>query len=107
MDDIDFAFNRALELIKVSELLYNNKHYVDSINRSYYAVFYAAKALLSKKEIESRKHEGVISMFGKEYVLNNDFDPSISKILKELFEERGDADYAVTVKYDEEEASDF
>ena len=54
MNDADFAFNRVLELLKVSELLYMDKHYADSINRSYYAVFYVIKALLLKKGIDLR-----------------------------------------------------
>ena len=54
MDDVDFTFSREIELLKVSKLLYNNGYYVDSINRSYCAVFHATKALLLKKGIASR-----------------------------------------------------
>jgi uncharacterized protein (UPF0332 family) len=43
------AFEKSLELLKIAELTFNNEFYADSINRSYYAVFHAANALLLKK----------------------------------------------------------
>ncbi len=48
-EEIKMAFEKSLELLKVAELTFNNEFYADSINRSYYAVFHAANALLLKK----------------------------------------------------------
>ena len=47
-------FNTALETLEDSEIALNNNRYKMSINRSYYAVFYAATALLTKKGVKSK-----------------------------------------------------
>jgi uncharacterized protein (UPF0332 family) len=47
--NVRIAFEKSQELLKVAELTFKNKFYADSINRSYYAVFHAANALLIKK----------------------------------------------------------
>jgi uncharacterized protein (UPF0332 family) len=48
-EEFKTLFERSLELLKVAEMNFNKGFYPDSINRSYYAAFYGAKALLSKK----------------------------------------------------------
>ncbi|KZX12345.1 HEPN domain-containing protein [Methanobrevibacter filiformis] len=65
MDDI---IEKALISLEVAESNLNNRYYPDSINRSYYAVFHAAKALLIKKGIITKTHSGTISAFGLEYI---------------------------------------
>ncbi|MDR2624284.1 MAG: HEPN domain-containing protein [Methanobrevibacter sp.] len=80
MDEIRLIFQRALKTLKVAESNFNNGFYPDSINRSYYAVFYAAKALLLKKGITNKTHTGTIRQFGLEYVVNDTFDKEISAL---------------------------
>ena len=93
MNKSKIAFKRALDMLDDAEYNFNGNRYNTSINRSYYAVFYATKALLLKKGIESRKHAGNIKIFGKEYVANGNFDRETSKILSELQEDRSRVDY--------------
>jgi uncharacterized protein (UPF0332 family) len=50
----------------------NQKHYGLSVNRSYYAMFTSARALLALKELDSSKHSGVIALF-KEYNKDRSF----------------------------------
>ncbi len=50
-EEIKMAFEKSLELLKVAELTFNNEFYADSINRSYYAVFHAAKPFYLKRDI--------------------------------------------------------
>jgi len=52
--EVNLYFNKALESIKESKLSLDNEKYNLSINRSYYAVFYAAKALLIKNSQKSK-----------------------------------------------------
>jgi len=93
LDKIDIGFQKAEEALKVAKLNLENKYYSASINRSYYAVFYAAKALLLKKGKNPKKHSGTIAEFGLEYVIKDNFDKEISKILSGLEEDRENADY--------------
>jgi len=64
LDKIDSAFQKAEEALKVSKLNLENAFYSASINRSYYAVYYAAKALLIKKGKNPKTHSGTIAQFG-------------------------------------------
>ena len=65
MDDVaKLAFEKALESLKVAELLYYTEHFPGSISSSYYAVFHAAKSLLIKKGIPTKTHSAAIQKFG-------------------------------------------
>ena len=91
--EIGTIFEKSLYLLKVAEKNYNDEFYPDSINRSYYAVFHAAKALLAKKGISTKTHSGTIHKFGLEYVTNGTFDKEIGKFFSKLEEDREKADY--------------
>ncbi|MDR2967865.1 MAG: HEPN domain-containing protein [Methanobacteriaceae archaeon] len=93
MDEIDFLFQKSNEALESAKSSFDNKYYSTSINRSYYAVFYASKGLLLKKRVKTNKHAGNIKMFGLEYVVNDEFDEEIAKILSKLEEDRSRADY--------------
>lgn len=87
------AYEKFLELLKVAELNLNNNFYSDSINRSYYAVFHAANALLIKKGIFAKTHNGTIRKFGLEYITNDNFSKDIGKFFTSLEKDREKADY--------------
>ena len=104
MDKVDSAFQKAEEALKVAKLNLKNGYYSASINRSYYAVFYAAKALLLKKDKNPKTHGGTIVQFGLEYVKTGDFDREVSKILSKLEDDRENADYDFSFQSTEEKA---
>jgi len=56
---IDFRLSEAKETLEEARILLNNGALRGSINRSYYAMFYAATGLLSVKNFGSSKHSGV------------------------------------------------
>lgn len=68
---IDLAKYR---LEKAKNTLFYAKRYIDdatldsTVNRIYYAVFYAVNALLITKGLHSSKHSGVRAIFNKEIV---------------------------------------
>lgn len=68
--------------------------YKDSIGRSYYAMFAAARALLALEGKDFSKHAGVISYFQKEYIKTRKLDVKYSKYLVEAFQVRNNADYS-------------
>jgi len=71
-----------------------------TINRAYYAIFYAASAVLLIKGIERRRHSGVISAF-REYLVKTDLiETEYSNIYGEALVAREDADYAVEIPVD-------
>lgn len=47
-----YRMEQAKESLKASEIMLKNGMIKDSINRSYYAVFYAMKAVLALEEVD-------------------------------------------------------
>ena len=62
-------------------------------NRSYYAIFYAARAVLALDGKDFKKHSGVISNFQKDYIKTGVFDKLMSNIIKSAFDMRTESDY--------------
>lgn len=47
MELSQYRMNRAQETLQVAKECYQNQHYRDAMNRSYYAAFYGVKAVLA------------------------------------------------------------
>lgn len=56
----NYRLSQAEDSIKVAQMSFDNGLYKDSINRSYYAVFYAVKAVLALKEVDFKRHKDAI-----------------------------------------------
>jgi uncharacterized protein (UPF0332 family) len=72
-------------------LLQGNRSPQSIINRAYYAMFYAALALLQK--IGKFPHTGMISLFDTEFVVRGIFPKELSKDFHKAFELRQVFDY--------------
>jgi len=62
-------------------------------NRSYYCVFHCMRSVLALEGIDFKKHTAVISYFRVHFIKTGKFEESLSEIIKELFEIRGQSDY--------------
>lgn len=58
----------AKEQLISSKMLFEGGQYRDSITLSYYAMYSSALALLLKKDISPKTHEGTLRQLAKEYV---------------------------------------
>lgn len=76
-------------------LLDGNRSPQAIVNRSYYAMFYAALALLQKIGKVPSKHAGVISLFDTEFVMKGCFPKELSQDFHKAFELRQVSDYRV------------
>lgn len=76
------------------------------INRAYYAMFYAALALLQQAGKVPSKHAGVISIFDTEFVAKGVFAKDFSKSLHRAFELRQTSDYKIIDSVTREEAEE-
>src|SRR4030042_6930016 len=76
------------------------------VNRAYYAMFYAALALLQKIGKVPSKHTGVISLFDTEFVLKGIFPKEFSKDFHKAFELRQVSDYKVIEPCSKEKAEE-
>jgi len=76
------------------------------VNRCYYAMFYAALALLQDIGKAPTKHSGIISLFDTEYVMKGIFPRGLSKDLHKAFELRQSSDYKVRPTMSEEQVKE-
>ncbi len=67
-------------------------------------MYYAARAILTLKNIEPKTHEGVLSMFGLHVIRESDVEEYYGKALRFAKEEREKSDYDVAVEISKEEA---
>ena len=58
-----YRIRNAVETLGVAVLCLESQHYKDSINRSYYAAFYAIKAVLALEEIDFKRHKDAVAYF--------------------------------------------
>ncbi|WP_446011579.1 HEPN domain-containing protein [Candidatus Electrothrix sp.] len=85
--------NKAKELAEEAKLLFENKRYDGCVNRSYYAVFSAVRALLALLGLDSRKHSAVIAYFDRYFVKTGLFAREFSRIVHNSFDVRQASDY--------------
>ncbi|MHB2149750.1 HEPN domain-containing protein [Calditrichota bacterium LG25] len=93
IDLSEYRLNKAKNLLTQAEVLLQKQMYDGSINRSYYAIFYAIRSLLSLLKLDSTKHSGIISLFDKCFVKTGLIDKKFSNIAHTAFDARQDYDY--------------
>ena len=96
--------NLAKEEFDSAKILFEVGKYRQTVTHSYYAMFNAATALLTKKDIVANSHEGLIMFVGKEYVKNGIFDKEIFGFLTKTRVDRKDSSYDSLAIFTEEDA---
>ena len=104
---IKYRTDRAEQTLEEAKLLANSSYYNASINRLYYACFYAASALLLKNNIQANTHAGVKMMLGLHFITKGILSKELGKTFNTLFEKRHSNDYDDFVYCDQETFSDL
>ncbi|WP_419029348.1 HEPN domain-containing protein, partial [Eisenbergiella tayi] len=86
-------FDRAVETLEVAKELYASGKFRDSNNRSYYAAFYAIKAIYTIRGLDFKKHKTLLANFNKEYVATEIFPREIGRKISTLALIREQSDY--------------
>lgn len=87
---------RARQAVETGRLVLEHEDYVAAVNRAYYAIFYAANALLAMKGLERSKHSGVIAAFRQHFVKTGLVEVEFSRIYGAAMDERHAGDYDLT-----------
>jgi uncharacterized protein (UPF0332 family) len=101
-DLIQYRLARSKETLEEARLLYAAGHYNASLNRLYYACFYAVLALLQTKGLFSRKHSGVRALFNTAFIQTGEIEKEWSRFYADLFESRQEGDYEEFVRVEKE-----
>ena len=94
MDEIESCIEIAIDDLESSKLLLEAGKYRNSVPLSYYAMFSIARALLLKKSLTPKTHDGVITLIGEKYVLDEGFDRELASRFSRARTIREDASYA-------------
>ncbi len=76
-----YRLEKAKTKLAAAHILLEQALFEDSLSRSYYAMFTAARALLSIEGFDSRKHSGIISLFNQHFVKSGIVDKRLGRIL--------------------------
>jgi len=99
-----YRIKKAQENLQESEDALKQDHFGMSVNRSYYAMFTSARAILALKELDSSKHSGVIALFSQHILKPGLFPKELSKFLRKAKRIRENADYGDFVEITKEDA---
>ncbi len=98
--EVGFYLNLAQEALQAAQDNVD-RHYSTTVNRAYYAIFYAASATLASKGIGRSKHSGVQSAFGYEFIRTGVIEPEYGKMYTTALTNRLDSDYDIHTTTDE------
>ena len=88
-----YRLSLAQETLANAKLCMDNQFYRDCINRSYYAAFYAIKAVLATESVDFKRHKDVIAYFNKNFVNTEIFPRNIGRKIAQAQKIREDSDY--------------
>ena len=76
--EIDLYIQHAHQMLDVAMHNLHDGFYGSAINRAYYAIFYAASALLRTRQLIRGKHSAVISAFRQYFIKSGQIDSSFA-----------------------------
>ncbi len=102
-DNYRLYMQNAQEMLDVARENLSNGHNSSACNRAYYAVFYAACALLYSKGKSYGKHSAVLAAFRQHFIKTGEFDKKWSDDYEFVMDSRHTADYDLYDKMDKED----
>jgi uncharacterized protein (UPF0332 family) len=98
---------KAHEALNSAQDELNAGRFSFSVNRLYYACFYAVSAVLLQRGFQFKKHSGVRAAFHKHLVKSGLVSHDHGRLYDELFEARQRGDYIELVRFTEQQVKDW
>ncbi|RNC73272.1 MAG: HEPN domain-containing protein [Desulfuromonadales bacterium] len=105
--DVQDLLEKSEQSSNAADLLLRDGYIDFSASRSYYAMFYAAEALLLAEGLAFSKHSAVISAFGKLFVKTGIMEPRFHRHLLDAFDLRNIGDYGTMHSVPEHKAREL
>ena len=102
--EITLYIENAHESLNVAKLNLENDFYSAAINRAYYAIFYAANAMLATKRLNRNKHSGVLAAFRQHFIKTKILSLELSDTYGRVMEDRHVSDYELITAISIEDA---
>lgn len=105
-DLCNYRLERSREDLKTAKINYESGMYKASVNRSYYAIFHAIRAVNILDGFDASKHSSVIAHFNQYYVHGQVFPLEAYKIINSAYRIREKCDYSDFFIVSKEEAKE-
>jgi uncharacterized protein (UPF0332 family) len=100
-DYIKYRIDRAWKTFEDAKSLARLKSWNSSMNRLYYACFYAVLALFAKHKINSHTHSGTKTQLSLNFVKTGKLDMEFGMLYGDLFDYRQKGDYGDFFDFEE------
>lgn len=99
---VKYWWEKGNESLQSAKREFDAGAYHFTINRIYYAAYYAVSALLLKNQLSFKKHTGVRSAFHQKFIKTNLLDIQWGKAYDRFFEDRQEGDYVEVIDFEKE-----
>ncbi len=100
---LSYRIQRAWDTHKDAKTLANTQSWNSSVNRLYYACFYAILALFTKSNIISNTHSGAKTLFNQHFIKTGIVDKSYGILYSDLFDFRQKGDYSDLFEFEKDD----
>ena len=90
---LKYRYQQAVETLEVAKELFAKGKFKDANNRSYYAAYYAMRAVYTLQGKDFKKHKTLLAEFNKEFVATEIFPRTIGRKISMLALIREQSDY--------------
>ena len=94
-DEVALYVEHAQQMLQVADHNLADGFYASAINRAYYAIFYAANALLATKGLSRSKHSAVVATFRQHFIKPRLIEGEYSDIYGRVMDDRHKGDYDI------------
>ncbi len=106
-DLIKYRLLRARDTFDDARILAENNKWNSTINRLYYAAYYAVMALLLDSDLKPTTHNGTKSNFSEYFIATNKLPKELGKIYSQLFTWRQKGDYDDLFDFDKDKVMPY
>jgi uncharacterized protein (UPF0332 family) len=89
----DYRLKKARDDLQTAKIMLEHRKPAQSVNRSYYAIFHAVRALLVFDLFDSKRHSSIIGYFNQHYIASGKIGQNYYKMLARAFDKRMKSDY--------------
>jgi len=104
---ISYRMERSVESMKAAEIMLEEGMLSFSMNRVYYAMFYAVQSLLSLDRVSFSKHGQLKGYFNRQFINKGIFPIEMGRLYNQIFEYRQKFDYVDFAVPDREMVSEY
>lgn len=89
----NYRLEKSRQDLETARINLEHNMLTQSINRSYYVIFHALRALLAYNSFDSKRHSSILGYFNKNYIANEKIGQEYYKIIASAFDIRIKSDY--------------